>query len=221
MKVVHTTGVAALAMLRRTREESGAPQVTPPSLALQDPERETNDDPLAVGQGAGTKARAATNAALFSVNRVTGEKLLIRRVEQLGQVLGLDRSDYGDFGDFMRAVKETLIQVTAKPGGAMMIETIAARMKLDPDTVAALKAQKTPDMLFRIIEKYLGLDRLGLSLDRLVTAAQNLQGAEAEKIIELLLREGGLSKSDKAGQAQILVRTDEAGLYRVATKPGA
>lgn len=218
MKVVHTTGVAALAMLRRTREEPASPQVTPLSLAPQDT---TQKNPLAAGQGSEAKARAAATEALFGVNRESGEKLLIRRIEQLGQVLGVDRSDYGDFDVFIRAVKDVLIQVIAKPNGAMTIETIAARMKLDPDTVAALKAQKTPDMLFRIIEKHLGLDRLGLSLDRLVTAAQDLQGAEAETIIEILLRDRALSTTGGAGQAPVLVRTDEAGLYRVAAKPGA
>ncbi len=218
MKVVHTTGVAALAMLRRTREEPASPQVTPPRLSPPDT---TQKYLLAAGPGRESQARAAATEAQFSVNHVSGEKLLIRRMEQLGQVLGVDRSHFEDFGDFMRAVKDTLIQVIAKPGGAMLIETIAARLKLDPDTVAALKAQKTPDLLFRIIEKHLGLDGLGLSVDRLVTAAQDLQGAEAETVINILLRDGGLSQTGGAGRASVLIRTDEAGLYRVAAQPGA
>ncbi|WP_157064058.1 hypothetical protein [Methylobacterium tarhaniae] len=214
MKIVPSTGMAALQMLQQTalRDDPTVPQVTSPKLTPQDPAK----DPLAIGQGADAKARAATTAALFSVNHVTGEKLLMQRVEQLGQVLGVDRSKYKTFEDFGAAIKDTMIKLTAKPDDGAMIAGIAARMKLDSDTVSVLLKQKTPDLLFHLIEQYLGLDKLGISLDGLVTAAQDPGGRDAERIKAILEQDRGLSKTDKTGQTPVLVTKDEDGLYRLA-----
>ncbi len=217
MKVVNTTGIAALAMLRRTRAESVAPEVTPPSLAPPD----RTKDPLSAGRVADAKTRAAATAALFSVNRVTGEKLLIQRAEQLGQVLGVDRASYKNFADFSVAIRDVMIRLTARPDDEKLINGIAERMKLDPETISILKQQKTPDLLFRLIEKHLELDKLGITLDSLVTAALDLKGREAERIKEILEQDRGLSKTDKTGQTPVLVTKDEDGLYRVAAGPEA
>jgi hypothetical protein len=214
MKIVPTTGNAALLMLQRTaiREEAGLPHVTPRSLAPQDPTK----DPLAAGPGADRKARAAATAALFSVNRVTGETLLMQRAEQLGNVLGVERSKYKTFAEFSVAIREAMITLTARPDDGAMINRFAERMKLDPETVSILRQQKTPDLLFHLIEKHLELDTLGISLTGLVAAAQDLQGSDADRIIEMLERDRGLSGKDKSGETPVLVTTDEAGLYRVA-----
>ncbi len=80
-----------------------------------------------------------------------------------------------------------------------MISGIAARMKLDSKTVEVLLQQKTPDLLFHLIEQHLGLDKLGISLDSLVTAGRT-EAATPERIKELLEQESGPSKTDKAGQ---------------------
>ncbi len=219
MQIVPTTGIAALQMLQRTalRDDPTVPQVTSPSLKPQDPAK----DPLALGQGTDAKARAAAIAALFSVNHVTGEKLLMQRVEQLGQVLGVERSQYKTFEEFGAAIKDTMIKLTANPDDGAMISGIAARMKLDSKTVEVLLQQKTPDLLFHLIEQHLGLDKLGISLDSLVTAAQNPGGRDAGRIKELLEQDNGLSKADKAGQALLVVTKDEDGLYRRAAGPEA
>ncbi|QRE76623.1 hypothetical protein [Methylobacterium aquaticum] len=219
MQIVPTTGIAALQMLQRTalRDDPTVPPVTSPSLKPQDPAK----DPLALGQGTDAKARAAATAALFSVNHVTGEKLLMQRVEQLGQVLGVERSHYRTFEEFGAAIKDTMLKLTANPDDGAMISGIAARMKLDSKTVEVLLQQKTPDLLFHLIEQHLGLDKLGISLDSLVTAAQNPGGRDAERIKELLEQDSGPSKTDKAGQPLLLVTKDEDGLYRLAAGPEA
>lgn len=219
MQIVPTTGIAALQMLQRTalRDDPTVPQVTSPSLKPQDPAK----DPLAIGQGTDAKTRAAATAALFSVNHVTGEKLLMQRVEQLGEVLGVERSHYRTFEEFGAAIKDAMLKLTANPDDGAMISGIAARMKLDSKTVEVLLQQKTPDLLFHLIEQHLGLDKLGISLDSLVTAAQNPGGRDAERIKELLVQESGPSKTDKAGQTLLLVTKDEDGLYRLAAGPEA
>lgn len=223
MQIVPTTGIAALQMLQRTafRDDPTVPQVTSPSLKPQDPAKNPAKDLLAIGQGTDAKARAAATAALFSVNHVTGEKLLMQRVEQLGQVLGVERSQYKTFEEFGAAIKDTMIKLTANPDDGAMISGIAARMKLDSKTVEVLLQQKTPDLLFHLIEQHLGLDKLGISLDSLVTAAQNPGGRDAGRIKELLEQDNGLSKADKAGQALLVVTKDEDGLYRRAAGPEA
>jgi hypothetical protein len=215
MKIVHTTGNAALLMLRRTHED---PVSTPPSLARPDP---ASRDARAAGRSTDAKAQAAATAALFRVNRATGEARLIQRAEQLGDVLGLDRSSYKTFADFSATIREIMVGLTATPGGAKMIDAIATRIKLDAETVAALREQKTPDQLFRLIEKHLALDQLGLSLTRLVSAMQDQKGRETGTLVEILGRDQGLPAKDGTGQMPALVTTDDVGLYRVAAGPGA
>ncbi len=72
-------------------------------------------DPLAIGQGTDAKARAAATAALFSVNHVTARSCDAERVEQLGQVLGVERSHYKTFEEFGAAIKDTMLKLTANP----------------------------------------------------------------------------------------------------------
>lgn len=222
MQIVPTIGVAALQMLRQTatREASSRPQATLPTLVARgiDPRNPTVATLLGTvprGPGIGAADRATLNEPLFSANRVTGEKLLMRRVEQLGEVFGLKRSSYETFAEFAAATKTIMVKLTANPDDEKLIDAIGARLKLDPETIALLKTQKTPDLLFRHIEHHLELDQIGVSLTSLVAAAQDLKGDDAERIIAVLLSERGLSAKDKAGRTPVLVTKDEAGLYRV------
>jgi len=211
MKIAPTTGHPALMMLRRSSAREAAPGPQGPSP--RDLRTSTGRILLgSVSQNRGTEAApSAADDSVFSVNRVTGEKLLMHRMEQLGKALGVERSRYQDFADFAVAIKDTVTRLTTTPEGKMMLDAIAARLKIDPQTLSLLKAQDSPEMLMRVLEKHLGLDRLGIPIDSLVTAAQDLQGGEAGSIIGILLRDRGPS----SGRPSIPVTKDEAGLYRV------
>ncbi|TNC07601.1 hypothetical protein FF100_32035 [Methylobacterium terricola] len=219
MKIVPTLADAALLMLRQTaaREAPPRPQATPALTPRSIDPRHPGAAALlgAVSQGPGAADRATLNDSLFSVNRMTGETLLMRRAEQLGDLFGLERSSYDTFAEFAAATRAVMVKLTANPDDEKLIDAIGARLKLAPETIALLKTQKAPDLLFRHIEHALELDQIGVSLTSLVTAAEDLQGDDADRIIEVLLDERSLSAKDRAGRTPITVTQDEAGLYRV------
>ncbi|UHC19611.1 hypothetical protein LRS73_29235 [Methylobacterium currus] len=210
MKLVPTTGNAALVMLRQT-----APSRTAPS----GPSGDRTNPAVPPGRSTDLQARAAVNEALFGVSSVNGETLFVQKTRQIGEVFGLDPSTYKTLAELGAAIKDALIALRANPGDGEMVQGVGARLKLDPQTTALLLKQRTPDLIIRLIENRLGLDQAGVSLTRLVDAAQDPENGGTDAI-RTALAEAVDGPARDAG-TPVPVGRDEAGLYRVAGRPGS
>ncbi len=153
-----------------------------------------------------SRTDAEASAALFSVTQPNPEKEMAATLKRVGEVFGIERDGYATQSSFMAAVGEAFTKLTADPGDPARIDEIAKRLDLDAETVMALKEQKTPDMLVGVIEKALGLDRLGVSLDTMIEAGRDPDSAEADAVRARLL--------DRAAGTSDPITRDELGLYR-------
>lgn len=151
-----------------------SPVNTTALLILQQPRvvaGSTDNDPAGTS-GAGlmgsgspfTQARAKISDAMFSVNSVDPTEMKVRLVERLGKEFGIERSDYKSMADYGADIKRAVDQLKAKPGSANAIMAI---------------------------EKKLGLDKLGISLDDLVGATIDPNGDAAEKLDAALRKQAG------------------------------
>jgi hypothetical protein len=101
--------------------------------------------------------------------------------ERAGEALGVARSDFGSTTDYAQAVERAL-----------------GKLKLDPNGRSIIQA----------IERELGLDKLGVSLDAVIDAM--LDPEANEELNKALLEQAGESPSDVK---TLLVRPDEIGMY--------
>ena len=154
------------------------------------------------------RTEAEASAALFGVNQPNPLKEMVAFLNRVGQVFGIERGAYATQSSFMAAVEDAFTALKADPDDPNRVDDIARRLHLDADTVAVLKQEKTADMLVGLIEKALGLDRLGLSLATVIKAGNNLDSAEADAMRTVLFRQ--------AQEAQGRNTWDDLGLYQPA-----
>ena len=171
------------------------------------------------GRDPAPQARAKITEALFSVTATNSTKSLINLLDRTGQVFGLNREDFGTLAAFGAAIGKVVLDLKADPGNSSMINTIAPRLGWDDETVETLKKQTAPNMIIGLIEKALGLDKLGVTLDQLVRAAVDPEGRDATTLQEILAKRSGEIEATKDASAQegarmpMAVRRGEAGLY--------
>ncbi|QND63681.1 hypothetical protein HB777_07065 [Mesorhizobium loti] len=139
------------------------------------------------GSGTGspfTQARAKISDAMFSVTRIDPTAAKIKLIERLGEEFGIKLSDYASVASYGADLKRAVEALKAKPGSAQAIMAI---------------------------EKKLGLDKLGISLDGLVDATIDPNGDGGKKLDAALKKQaGGTAK----GEAIIgLPRLDDIGIY--------
>ena len=129
------------------------------------------------------QARAKISDAMFSVNRPDPTAMKVRLIERLGEEFGIKQSDYTSMASYGADIKRAVEALKAKPGSAQIIIQI---------------------------EKKLGLDKLGISLDELVDATIDPTGDGNKKLNAALKKQAGDSgKGEIAG----LLRPDEIGIY--------
>lgn len=63
-----------------------------------------------------------------------------------------------------------------------MIEAIAGRLHVDGDAVAVPTQQNSPALLVGLIERFLGLDRLGAALTVVIAAGRDPDAGAAVKV---------------------------------------
>lgn len=126
---------------------------------------------------------------MFSVMSVDINKMKINLMERVGKELGVSFDDYEKASDFGRALQEAVNEIKMSPNG---------------------------DVVLRRIERQVGLDKLGISLDEFVQAIIDPEGRAAEKLDAALLREAGgeaLELVEDDDQVQGWPRIDEIGIY--------
>ena len=131
-----------------------------------------------------TQARAKISNAMFSVNSVDPTEMKVRLIERLGEEFGIKQSDYTSVASYGWDIKRAVDELKARPGSALAIAAI---------------------------EKRLGLDRLGVSLDDLVDATIDPKSDGGKKLDAALAKQAGELARGRgfAGSLQ----PDEIGIY--------
>lgn len=140
---------------------------------------------------ASTQARAKISEALFGVNSVGITEMKINLMRRLGEEFGISLDDHASQSSFGAAIKEEIAKIRLLDNG----EEILAK-----------------------IEKTLGLDKLGLTIDAFVNAIVDPEGADAETLDAALRKQvgddGKKNERDEATKAlRTLLQRDEAGSY--------
>jgi hypothetical protein len=136
-------------------------------------------------------AQAKVNEALFDRGTPDVHEMRVRLMERVGDALGLKPEDFDTVSAFGSAVKDKIAEIKRQPNGVL------ALMK---------------------IEKDVGLDKLGVSLDEFADALIDPAGSAAEKLDAALEKKidedlGAGKLTERALQA--FMQTNEAGLYGV------
>lgn len=139
------------------------------------------------------QVRAKAVEAMFSVNSLDVTALKISLIERAGQELGVKQSDYATTREYGAALQQAFLSLQRKPNSYLIIKEI---------------------------EKKLGLDEIGISLEDLINAISNPNGRGNEKLnkaLEIYVhglaggRGKGASSGDKTAASD---RLDEIGIYR-------
>lgn len=142
---------------------------------------------------ASEQARSALSESIFSVNHKGVTEMKLDLIERTGKALGVEKEDYASAQEFAAAMRKVVREIRLQPGG---------------------------ELALRAIERDLGLDELGLSIDDVIDAASDVDGKAGDKVERALAEKYGLDEEggdEAAPLATLLVRTDEAGLYSVAS----
>ncbi|MDX8534348.1 hypothetical protein RFM41_24810 [Mesorhizobium sp. VK25A] len=122
----------------------------------------------------------AVSPSMFSVENLNITAIKVRLMERAGKEFGVDQAGYESVSSYGSAIK---------------------------NAVEALKGQ-SPSAVVEV-ERQLGLDQLGVSLDTLLNAIADPQGSNSERLDAALKQhEGGQGGGDVAS-----VQPDELGLY--------
>jgi hypothetical protein len=144
----------------------------------------------APGVGAQSKARAKLSEALFDQSVPTVIQKKIELMRRVGDEFGLKVEDFESASKFGAAIREKIGQIKLQPGGALALAAI---------------------------EKKVGLDKLGISLEDFVDAMMDPKGSDAEKLDAALTKSlGDDAAEDTAGSPRDRVaalQRDDLGLY--------
>lgn len=134
------------------------------------------------------QARARINEALFSVNALDVNKIKVDLMERLGKEFGISMENFESVSAYGAAIKRAVEWLKRQDGGAKVLMEI---------------------------EKKLGLDELGISVDTLVNAMIDPGGKDAERLDAALKEKAGKALEDAGGFDPFFVRADEIGLYHL------
>ncbi|MET3596484.1 MULTISPECIES: hypothetical protein [Mesorhizobium] len=143
--------------------------------------RSAADSPA--GSGAGSPpVQAGNSQSMFSVSNLNVTATKVRLMERAGKEFGIDQADYESVFSYGSAVKNA----------------VEALKRQSPSAIAG-------------IERQLGLDQLGISLDTLANAIIDPQGSDGDRLDAALEKQVGDDGKDEGNAASI--RPDEIGLY--------
>lgn len=100
-------------------------------------------------------AEARVSESVFSVNHLDPTQMKIELMERVGKKFGIEMDDFDDQASYGRAIQREIEQIRQQPGG---------------------------DLALADIEKELGLDKLGLSIDTLINAIIEPGSADGDKL---------------------------------------
>lgn len=137
-------------------------------------------------------AEETDGSRFFGPNTMDITSMKVRLMERLGEAFGISMDDHPDARSFGHAIRE-----------------VVEKLKMSPDGLKVLAK----------VEKDLGLDDLGISIDTLIGAIIDPTGDDAEKLDAALREQVGESIEDEreAETLQRLARMglDDAGLYGI------
>lgn len=176
MTTVPSTNSAALLILQQTS----------PIRTIQQ-QAAGSDDLLAVANGMSkqvssdqqpTRAQAKVSESLFSVNHVSINKLKMDLIDRTGKALGVDQADYASRKDFVDAMQKALGKLKMEGG----------------------------DDAVRGLEKELGLDKLGVSIQDVIDSA----GSRGERQVDQGPGETGQAQS-RTRRGRVTTLSDRVG----------
>ncbi|MES5098674.1 hypothetical protein ABUK73_10620 [Agrobacterium sp. BA1120] len=183
MTIISSQNSSALLILQKTNSPNGVEQEKP----------QPKDDLVGIASNSKTKigrpdtsaeAETKISSAIYSVHHVNVNKLKLDLIDRTGKALGVDQKDYDTRTDFVNAMQRALGKLRIEQGEAAVIA----------------------------LEKELGLDKLGVSIDDVINSASDPEGND--KVTKALKKEAGIS--DEEGLEDItasLFQPDELGLY--------
>lgn len=142
-----------------------------------------------------SQAESKIAGALYSVNNVSVTEMKLDLIDRTGKALGVNQEDYASRDEFVDAMRRAL--------GKLKIE----------EGLSAVVA----------IEKDLGLDKLNLSIDDVISSAADPDSND--KVTEALKKEAGIVSDDREkdgegedeDRASAVFQADEIGLYSAVT----
>lgn len=143
------------------------------------------------GAGAASRANGKISEALFKPNVPNAIEMKLHLMKRLGEEFGIKLEAHESHASFGRAIEAEINKIKMKPEGALILSAI---------------------------EKKLGFDKLGFSLDAFVNAIIDPKGADGQKVDaaikdHLNLDDEGQDKAEEARAALEALRIDDAGLY--------
>lgn len=133
-----------------------------------------------------SQAASKISESLFSVNHVSINKLKLDLIDKTGRALGVNPDDFTSRDEFVGAMKTAL-----------------GRLKMEGGQLAVLG-----------LEKELGLDKLGVSIDDVMDSASDPgSNDKLTKALEKQAGKTGLDEEDKDAKRIRRVVSDDIGLY--------
>lgn len=135
-----------------------------------------------------TPAQSKISEAMFSMSGDSITKQKLDLIERTGKALGIERSNYLSMDDFVAAMKKAYGEIKVQPGGMGVIHGL---------------------------EKELGLDKLGLSLEDVINSA--MDGGDNDKVTRALEKRSHKDEDkkddDKQTSQEVVVDQAAASLY--------
>lgn len=145
-----------------------------------------NDQPVRQTSGMSpqpTAAQSKISESLFSVNDRSVTQMKLDLIDRAGAALGVKKSNYTSMDEFVAATKKAFWDLRSKPDGAQAIAKI---------------------------ERDLGLDKLGITLEDLLESADDPD--KNDKVTQALKKQ--LAEGAEGGS---ILQQDEIGRYRVVS----
>jgi hypothetical protein len=182
MTTVTSTNSAALLILQQTASIRPSQQLDAGS-----------GDMLAVANGISeqvssnqqqTQAQSKISESLFSVNHVSINKLKMDLIDRTGKALGVDQADFASREDFVDAMQKALGKLKMVGG----------------------------DDAVRGLEKELGIDKLGVSIQDVIDSAKDPEAND--KLTKALEKQAKINLGlDEVAAQRFPIQFDEAGTY--------
>jgi hypothetical protein len=189
-------GSAALVLLRQTRELLSSQSLDSRGGSAAN----ASDNLIATVNGQGgialgsSPSQAAISKSIFDIDAVSVTKLKMDLIERTGRALSVREDDYASRDDFVTAMREAVAKMRAQPHG---------------------------DLAVLALEKKLGLDKLGISIDDVINGVKDDEGnGKLNRALEAQVkgqdRGTGLDVQDGDPLDVAMIRVDDIGRYDIA-----
>lgn len=173
MSAVSTIPSSAVLILQQmTRPQSSNEAVGSTASSLVAAANGVADPNASRGAGATQQARAKISEALFKPNAPSVTEMKLHLMKRLGEEFKIKLDDHATHASFGRAIQAEINKIKMQPNGAIMLAAI---------------------------EKKLGFDKLGFSLDTFVNAIIDPEGSDAKRVDAALKEHLGKMDEDESG----------------------